>query len=156
MGNQTSTIAIKVYQTQLINLLIAHQIDYYEHQRCVIGYRGFTPSFDKIENFNYLKKGTLQNLSLYNFLTGKGGILYKPDFFHKTKNLIFNDKIYIDNCQTSDDIWLYIVRVLNNIKCYIANKSWQTKDIGNDNGLFFSFNKNNNNNTTAFKNSYKK
>ena len=41
------------------------------------------PSFDKLENFDYRKRVKLQHLSLYNFLTGKGGILYKPQFFQK-------------------------------------------------------------------------
>ena len=62
------------------------------------------------ENFDYTKKGKLQKISLYNFLTGKGGILYKPEFFHKTKNLIFNEEIYLNICNKQDDLWFYIVR----------------------------------------------
>lgn len=139
-----------VYDPQLIENLTN---DYYKHA-CVIGYRGFTPSFDKIENFDYHERDKLQNLSLYNFLTGKGGILYKPEFFHKTKNLIFDDKIFLDTCQTCDDIWFYLLRIVNNIKCYTSNRKWMTQDTSRD-GLFHTFN-NKNNNTTSFKNTYKK
>ena len=140
-----------IYDSNLIKNLTN---DYY-NQKCVIGYRGFTLSFDKIENFDYLKRGRLQNLSPNNFLTGKGGILYKPEFFHKTKNLIFNDEIYLNNCPTCDDIWFYIVRILNNVNCYTSDNKWQIKDIGNH-GLFFHWNRNNNNNTKVFKNTYNK
>jgi hypothetical protein len=139
-----------VYDSHLIENLIN---DYYE-QRCVIGYRGFTPSFDNIENFDYLKRDKLQHLSLYNFLTGKGGILYKPEFFHKTKNLIFNDKIFLNTCDKQDDIWFYIVRILNNINCYISNKKWLTKDLTND-GLFTQYNGHNDTNNISFKKTLK-
>jgi len=141
-----------IYDTHLIENLVN---DYYKH-KCVIGYRGFTPSFDKLENFDYLKRvAKLQHLSLYNFLTGKGGILYKPQFFHKTHDLIFNDKIYLDTCHTGDDIWFYIVRLLNNVKGYVSNKKWLLKDLSRR-GLFSNFNKHNNNNTRSFKNTFEK
>lgn len=141
-----------IYDSNLVKNLID---DYYNH-RCVIGYRGFTPMFDKIENFDYLKKNKLQNNSLYNFLTGKGGILYKPEFFYKTNDLIFNDKIYLDSCSTADDIWFYLIRILNNVKCYICdNKEWKAQDLKN-NGLYLTFNSINNNNTKSLLNTYKK
>ena len=91
-------------------------------------------------------------------MTGKAGILYKPEFFHKTKNLIFNDKLYLNTCDKQDDIWFYIVRVLNNINAYIGNKKYMTQDLYNR-GLYINFNhiKNNkNNNTRAFKKALKK
>uniref|UniRef100_A0A6C0JAA5 Glycosyltransferase 2-like domain-containing protein n=1 Tax=viral metagenome TaxID=1070528 RepID=A0A6C0JAA5_9ZZZZ len=140
-----------IYNTHLIENLVN---DYYKH-KCVIGYRGFTPSFDKFENFDYTKKGKLQKISLYNFLTGKGGILYKPEFFHKTKNLIFNEEIYLNICNKQDDLWFYIVRILNNINCYTDNKNYMIKDIRNA-GLFLNFNRLNNNNTIVFKHTIKK
>ncbi len=141
-----------IYHNKLIENLVN---DYYNH-KCVIGYRGFTPLLNKIENFNYKKKDKLKEISLYNFLTGKGGILYKPEFFYKTKNLIFNEKIYLNTCDKQDDIWFYIVRILNNIECYIGNKIWMIKDITSDKGLFSEFNSYNNNNTIAFKNTINK
>ena len=126
-----------IYDTHLIENLIND----YNKQDCVIGYRGFTPLFDKLENFDYYKRDKPQHLSLYNVFTGKGGILYKPQFFHKTHNLIFNDKIYLDTCPTSDDIWFYIVRLLNNVEGYLGNEKWQIKDLTN-NGLHANFNTN--------------
>lgn len=135
--------------------LIENLINDYNEQKCVIGYRGFTPLFDKIENFDYLKRDKSQHLSSYNFFTGKGGILYKPQFFHKTHDLIFNDKIYLDTCPTGDDIWYYIVRLLNNVKGYVGNKKWQVKDLTRD-GLFVRFNSKNNLNNKSFKNTFEK
>ena len=141
-----------VYDTHLIENLVN---DYHKH-KCVIGYSGFTPSFDKLENFDYLKRVKLQHLSLYNFFTGKGGILYKPEFFHKTHDLIFNDKIYLDTCPTGDDIWFYIVRLLNNVKGYLVNKEWLVNDLTREKGLYSIFNMHNNNNTSSFKNTFEK
>jgi predicted O-methyltransferase YrrM len=140
-----------IYDTNLIENLVR---DYYE-QRCVIGYRGFTPLFDEIEDFEYSKHDKLQNLSLYNFLTGKGGILYKPEFFHKTKNLVFNHEIYLNECHIQDDIWFYIVRILNNKYCYISNKKWDIRDLPNQ-GLFLNFNRHNNTNTVSFRRALKR
>jgi hypothetical protein len=140
-----------IYDKNLIKNLIN---DYYKN-KCVVCYRGFTPLFDKIQNYNYLKRDNLKSLSLYNFSTGKGGILYKPEFFHKTKNLIFNDEIYLNTCDKQDDIWFYIVRLLNNVKCYVGDKKWKEKDLTSE-GLFYNFNSKNNNNTIVFKNTIKK
>jgi len=138
-----------IYDTNLIENLVN---DYHKH-KCVIGYRGYTPSFDK--KFDYGKEDKLQHLSLYNFFTGKGGILYKPQFFHKTHDLIFNDKIYLNTCPTGDDIWFYMVRLLNNVKGYLGNKKWQIKDLTRD-GLFVKFNSKNNLNNKSFKNTFEK
>tara|TARA_Y100000588_G_scaffold389344_1_gene491837 strand:+ start:945 stop:1778 length:834 start_codon:yes stop_codon:yes gene_type:complete len=143
--------------------LIKNLVGDYHKYKCVIGYRGFTPRLNKFENFNYQKRkldtttkrkeegtrGMPQKLSLYNFLTGKGGVVYKPDFFHETKNLIFNEEIYSDTCRTNDDIWFYIVRILNNVECYLDNKKWLEKDI-NTEGLYDNFNNRDNNNTVLF------
>jgi len=120
-----------------------------------MGYGRFTQSFDNLENFDYLKRVKLQHLSLYNFFTGKGGILYKPQFFHKTHDLIFNDKIYLDTCPTGDDIWFYIVRLLNNVKGYLVNKKWLVKDLTRR-GLYSKFNKHNSTNISSFKNTFEK
>jgi hypothetical protein len=138
-----------VYDVHLIENLLNDYCD----QKCVIGYRGFTPLFNRIEDYD--RRDILQTLSLCNFLTGKGGVLYKPEFFHKTKNLIFNEEIYLDTCRTGDDIWFHLVRVLNNIKCYIGNKNWQIQDLTRR-GLSLNFNSINNLNTTLFKKTLEK
>ena len=138
------------------NNLVKNLLDDYKKYECVIGYRGFTPCLDKFEDFNYIKRKKLQNLSRYNFLTGKGGILYKPKFFHNTNNLIFNSQIYLNTCAKQDDIWFYILRVLNNVNCFTINKKWQVKDLTNGDGLYKHFNSKKNNNINAFKNTIKK
>ena len=130
-----------VYEPNLIQNLVND----YNQQKCSICYRGFTPSFDNIDNFDYAKRDKVKHVSLYNFFTGKGGILYKPQFFHKTHNLIFNDKIYLDICPTCDDIWFYIIRVLNNVKGYLNNTKWHIKDLTRS-GLCKGFNTGESNN----------
>ena len=130
--------------------LIENLIENYKEQGCVIGFRGFTPLFDKLENFNYSKRDELKNLSLYNFLTGKGGILYKPEFFYKTKDLIFDDRIYLNTCDKQDDIWFYILRILNDVYCYINNTKYMNEDLNNK-GLYLTFNYDSGNNDSIKK-----
>jgi hypothetical protein len=129
--------------------LIKNFVDDYNIYKCVIGYRGFTPFFDKIDNFNYCVRARSRYISSHNFLTGKGGALYKPEFFHKTDNLIFDEDIYLKTCDKHDDIWFYILRIINRVNCYIGNKIWMKRDLPN-NGLYVNFNSKNNSNTIAF------
>ena len=131
--------------------LIENLVNDYNKYKCVIGYRGFTPKCNNLKEFNYKERIKLQNLSLYNFPTGKGGILYKPEFFHKTNNMIFEKNIYLNNLKTVDDIWFYLLRIKNNIKCYLDNKPFQLKD-NSKKGLWCNFNSKNNNNTILLQN----
>lgn len=122
------------------NNLIKNLLEDYNMHKCVIGYRGFTPLADNIEKFDYAKRcNEIQPLVIKNFLTGVGGILYKPEFFYKTNNLIFDDNIFLNTCEKQDDVWFYILRILNNINCYMGNKMWLNKHISY-NGLSTIFN----------------
>lgn len=103
-------IIITIDDDTIYNMnLIKNLVNDYHKYKCMVGYRGFTSLFDKFENFNYLSRKQTENISKYNFLTGKGGILYSPFFFHKTEQLIFNESIYLHSCKTQDDIWFYIL-----------------------------------------------
>jgi hypothetical protein len=136
------------YDKYLIENLIN---DYYKYN-CVINYRGFTLNFKNINDITYENR-KFENLNLYNFATGKGGILYHPIFFHKTNNLIFNNKIYNKYCKTGDDIWFTFVRICNNINCYISDKKYMINDNTiNENALYYNYNKINNTNTKNIKN----
>jgi hypothetical protein len=126
-----------MYDVNLIEMLLK---DYTQH-RCVIGYRGVLSS--NIIDFKPINKRNNEKKGLYNFLTGKGGILYKPDFFHKTNGLIFDQEIYLNSCKTADDIWFYLVRILNKIDCYVDEKKWLHKDLTKK-GLFDHFNRKDN------------
>jgi hypothetical protein len=136
------------------NKLIENMVKDYNNHKCVISYFGFTPVFiqktGRIEDFNSKARGPLIKKHIYNFPFGKGGILYKPQFFHKTKNLFFNKNFYMKICDKQDDLWLYILRVKNNVECFLDNKRYMVKDNSN-NGLYNVFNEKNNNNTVVFK-----
>ena len=135
------------------NNLIKNMVNDYNKHKCVINYRGFTPKMNVLSDFDYSKRDTLINKHIYNFPTGKSGILYHPNFFHKTGELIFNKNIYSNYCKTQDDIWFYIVRVKNNVPCFIDNKKWMSHDLTN--GGLYTINLVNNLNTTAFNNTLK-
>lgn len=137
------------------NKLIENMINDYNEHKCVVSYRGFTPDFvqkgGKICDFDYEKKDELIHKNIYNFVTGKGGILYKPVFFHKTGDLIFNKNFYTNICKKQDDLWFYILRIINNIECFIDTKEYMIKD-NSGNGLHKLFNSVENNNTLVFQN----
>lgn len=136
-----------VYDKNLIKNLLH---DYSIH-KCVINYRGFTPKLNTINDFDYRSRIETVQRHLYNFPTGKGGILYKPSFFKNTGDLIFNETIYMKYCGTGDDIWFYLLRIKNNIDCCILPKNWMMSDLTNT-GLFSKFNSKNNNNTKMLHN----
>ena len=130
--------------------LIFNLLNDYNKYKCVIGYRGVTPPVENIQHFDFSRKGRLKELTLHNFVSGKGGVLYKPQFFHNTGNLIFNDELYLKICSKQDDIWFYIVRILNRVECFVGTKTWQTKEYTSK-GLFSHFNKHGNMNTKVFR-----
>jgi hypothetical protein len=130
--------------------LIFNLLNDYNKYKCVIGYRGFTPHVKNIQHFDYSMRGPVKRLNLHNFLMGKGGILYKPQFFHNTGNLIFNDELYLKICNKQDDVWFYTVRILNKVECFVGTKTWETKPCSS-NGLFDHFNIYGNMNTTVFR-----
>ena len=141
--------------TEYIKDLVKNYITDYEKFKCCIGYRGFTMNIDNgLSNINYLKRDTLKEKYLYNFLTGKGGGLYHPTFFHNTGNLIFDEKLYNSVCKTTDDIWFNFVRIANNIELYvkpIINKNKQLfmiKDYTTSVALAKAYNFNKVNNKT--------
>jgi hypothetical protein len=113
----------------------------------VISYRGFTPKLKTINDFSYNNRGNIINNYLYNFPTGNGGILYTPSFFHNSSELLFNKEIYLHFCPTADDIWFYLIRLINNVSCYIDNKPYLIKCLTNQYGLFVNYNSNSNTNT---------
>ncbi len=138
--------------------LIENMVKDYEKYRCVINYRAFTPLLRKgIFSYDDRKKPR-DEISLYNFATGIAGILYKPEFFYKTKELFFNKSIYMKICGKQDDIWFYIMRIMNNVKCYAGNDNNEKKWAGNNNsrhGLYSHFNSKNDNNTIIMRRTLK-
>lgn len=139
-----------------------------EHDTCVIGSRGWTPNFNDFKDFNYhLRNPSGNELSslvssdgvpLFNFLTGKGGILYKPSFFRKTGDLIFDESIYLNTNPTQDDIWFYVIRVLNGTPCHVCNTNGTCdaffKDSTHRTGLFVNFNHKDDANSKGFRKLY--
>ena len=112
---------------------------------------------------NFIKKNKIEKpkLNIFNFGIGKSGILYKPSFFYKTKDLIFRNDIFIETCSTGDDIWFYLIRILNNINCYSVQKKAVIKDINNKKtAIFDNYNSkqinNIDKNTIQFRNTIKK
>ena len=137
------------YDTKLIEYLYN---DYILH-KCVINYRGFTPFCTNIQTISYDNRcSSIINRFLYNFPTGKGGILYHPSFFYKTGDIIFNETLYKKACPTNDDIWFVFMRICNNIDCYLDTKSYMKRDNTKSQfALFNNYNFKDNLNNTYIK-----
>ena len=105
--------------------LIKNLVDDYDRHKCSVNYRGFTMKLDKKTNsIIYWNDYELIKNNLYNFSTNGAGTVFHPSFFHKTKDLIFNEKIYKSICPTSDDIWYNFCRIANNVDCFIDTKQF--------------------------------
>ena len=84
-------------------------------------------SLNHCPELSYTKKFSkkyFQNLKKNNIHVGRSGVLFHPSFFHKTGNLIFREDMYTTYCKTNDDIWFNLIRVCNNVKCYIKENKW--------------------------------
>jgi len=119
--------------------LIKNLVQDCQRENCVINYRGFTPKLNNLVDFDYSQRDNTRERLLINFATGKGGILYKPQFFHKTGDLIFRENIYTETCDKQDDVWFYIIRIMNGVDCYLGSKPWALRDISSR-GLWAHYN----------------
>jgi hypothetical protein len=128
-----------VYMPTLIQNYVAD----YEQYQCCISYRGFTPESTDSNSIDYNKRQPSIPKYLYNFHTGKGGVLYHPRFFHSTGTFIFEKP---DNfAPSADDIWFNVVRIANKIPCYIETKSYMIGDYTNNKALCKLYNTNQSN-----------
>jgi len=134
--------------------LIQNLLFLYSKYECVISLRGFTLKHNN-GKLTYENRDKLINLNLYNFFTGKGSVLYNPKFFYKTDNLIFNEELFLSLCKTTDDVWFNLVRMCNNINCFVYNTSYMIKDNTSNFGLYNNFNSKHNTNTVNINNTIK-
>lgn len=130
------------YDTNMISDYIN---EFLIHNCCIAG-RCYTMSFDNIFNIRYDESKAEISKYLYNFHTGKGGVLYHPGFFTKTKKYLINQSLFQKECKTTDDIWFNFHRIANNVECKIV-KNYCLKDITQNHSLFMNINHRIDNNT---------
>ena len=144
--------------TVYVKNLIENMVSDYGAHGCVVNYRGFTPKMASLSEFSYFNRDEPIEKDLYNFPTGKGGILYKPSFFHCTNDLIFRKDIYLNTCTTGDDIWFYLIRIKNNVPCFLRigyDNIYCDMDLSTPYSLYGNYNSQNSNNTNMFNESLK-
>lgn len=138
--------------TEYVDTLIQDLVNDYMLHKCVINYRGFTPKISKIEEMTYENQRLIFiEKYIYNFPTGKGGILYHPSFFKGTGDLIFNKEMYMTLCRTTDDVWFFMIRICNKVECFLRNIAHVTMDNTTQFALFANFNSRNKTNTKYLK-----
>ena len=140
--------------------LIKDYINDYKKYKCCITYRGVTHNFKKgdYSDFRYTKKRRIILKSLHNFANSGVGTITHPSFFHKTKNLIFNQELINELCKTTDDIWYYFCRIANNIETVVILKAHYIKfqHIQSNLALFNRYNNVSDTNTKNFRKTAKK
>lgn len=127
--------------------MIKNYINDFNTQDCVIASRSYTMKFEDIDNINYKERGETNRLNVYNFHTGKGGVLYHPKFFRQSATHIFDNSIYQEVCPFGDDIWFNFHRIANKVNCYIPAYSSYVQDNTTKHGLWNNINSKNNTNT---------
>lgn len=132
------------YNENLFKNLI-HDFEIY-NMSC--NYRGFTLNLNDINSFNYENRiKPTQKISIYNFSTGASGAIFSSKFFKKTNKLLLDKNIFLNLCNTADDIWYNLIRMANQENLYLDSKPWLRKDNSNHrDGLYFNYNKKNNDN----------
>lgn len=121
--------------------------DFKTHDMCC-NYRGFTLNLQDINSFKYADRiKPTQKISIYNFSTNGGGTIFSSKFFKKTNNLLLDKNIFLNLCNTADDIWYNLIRMANKENLYVDSKLWHKRDNSNHSvGLYFNYNRANNDN----------
>jgi hypothetical protein len=118
-------------------------LDNFNANNCCINCRGFT--FELSTNWTYRDRKNLIPKHLYNFVTGKGGVLLKPIYFKKTKEVMFNNNLIRELSPFNEDIWMTFMRICNEVECYVDNYQFFDEElslIGNrPRSLYDNYNK---------------
>jgi len=127
--------------------LVSHYVNDYIAHNCCISYRAhILDTTNGIHDCDYkIRLSESETPRLWNFHTGKGGVVYHPKFFKNTENLIFNDNIYKNLCEVGDDVWFNLCRIINKIHCYFLPKNYMIEDNTQKHSLYFTFNYGDNN-----------
>ena len=92
--------------------------------------------------WNFCQEGAKTKPSFRNFPTSGGGVLYPPYVFYRD---ILREDLFLKLLTSTDDIWLWAMCVLNNIKINVVKNNIKfIKNIENTQGTsLWSINKNN-------------
>lgn len=125
-----------VYDNSMVRIYLQEYIS----NKCCIAGRFYTMEFDEICNIIYDQcKNNSEIKSVYNFHTGKGGVLYHPSFFKETIGLMFDESLFLTECKTADDVWFNFHRIANKIPCK-TTRNFCTKDITQSFSLYMNIN----------------
>lgn len=127
-----------VYTETLLEKLVG---DFQRYQCCTCNWALTLHHDGDLRGLNYENFAYPLSNYLYNFHLGKGGVVYHPSFFQKTRHIMFDDDIIKETCPTADDVWFNFMRIANGISCHSDNVPYMTKD--NTNGqtsLWLNFN----------------
>jgi hypothetical protein len=74
-----------------------------------------------VDKYNNWEKEILDNIpSLLNFSTGVGGVLYPPKSLYQDAS---NHHLFMDLCPTADDVWFWVMAVLQGSKVKIVENN---------------------------------
>ena len=111
-----------VYHPRLIENMMK-DFERYGGQAC-INYRGFGMDLSRgIDEISYERRLPNENsLSVTNFATGKGGVLYHPRHFsEEVYSILFDRERWSELCPTNDDIWWNFARMASGTPLYLRH-----------------------------------
>lgn len=122
--------------------LLADMINHWYRTNCVVGSRiiPLTPPNKILEGLLYSKRlSSTSAQSLYNFHTGKGGVVYHPRYFSRVGRHFFCDSgIFNKYCSTNDDIWFNLIRIACGIECAYCDTPYMSFDNTKHGAQLFS------------------
>lgn len=138
-----------VYTATLVEKIVD---DFHRHKCCASNWALTLHHAGDIRGLNYENFAYPVSNYLYNFHLGKGGVAYHPSFFHKTRNIMFNDALIKKTSPTNDDVWFNFMRIANGVSCHSDNLSYMTKDNTNtETALWYNINARNRTNSKSMR-----
>ncbi len=86
-------------------------------------------SLKKDGSFKVKAKKEYKKPSFANKLVGCGGVLYPPNILYKD---ITNEELFTTLAPTNDDIWFWLMAVMNNVKINVIDKNIPDPDEINE------------------------
>jgi hypothetical protein len=92
---------------------VENMVKAYTAWDCVVACRSVFVDNPVTTEYSTHQKAKLHDV--YNFHTGKGGVLYHPKFFHASG--ILESREYLRLCPTGDDMWFNLWRMYKKVPC---------------------------------------
>lgn len=131
-----------VYHPRLLQWMLND--DQVQQGLACINYRGFRMDVSRgWTGVSYERRADPERISILNFATGKGGVLYHPHHFSpEVRRILFDSERWQTLCPTNDDIWWNFCRMASGTMMYLNNDlPYMKMDLSKPLNLFLHTNR---------------